>query len=48
MRFGVHFENLELPERAFRALPGMREGALLQPFNAMNSGPTNVELRLRW
>jgi len=48
LRFGVHFEARKMSPRTFDALPELRGSEILQPFNAMDSGSTNIEVRLRW
>lgn len=48
LAIGVQFTPQELPERMFDAHPPLRGLVRLDRFNALSSGPTNVELRLRW
>lgn len=47
MHFGVHFEATRLGH-IFEKVEHLRGMTLLQPFRALNTGRTNVEVRLLW
>lgn len=48
LQFGINFDQTFLNEQSFHGQPGLDGVIRLQPFNAVNSGSTNVEVRLQW